>query len=89
MIRIVAVQLTATKNWEVNTYNANGLDLNELTGSGIVYFVNGTNTPASKTTGCCLYFSYGSAYKIQFFINDGMLYVRSFSSTWTAWTKLI
>ena len=73
----------------MNTYNGSNADLNKLVGYGFVYVSNGLNFPTGETIGCCLYFSYASSYKIQFFTNNGKLYSRAYTGVWSAWAKIV
>jgi len=86
----VAGIFTSGRLWKIVTYNQDGLDLNELAGSCMVYFVNGSNAPNNNTSGCCLQFAYGSSYKIQFYPTSSNCYIRTYSSGggWSAWTEI-
>ena len=87
----VASIFTSNKLWKIATYNQNGVDLNELSEDCMVYFTNGSNAPSGHTSGCCLQFTYGSAYKIQFYITNSFCYIRTYTSAggWLAWTKIV
>ena len=86
---VVAGQMTTSRLWNMNTYNGGDADLNNLAGYGFSYVSNGLNFPTGETVGGCLYFSYCSAYKVQFFTNYSKLYSRVYTGVWSAWAKIV